>query len=243
MNPETEPVGPPTGSAAGVLLATTDRLVRERVLALADQLGLGGEYAGRGAPALVVVDLAGDDAVRFVADWRARWPDAVLAGYLAEPRPEVWVEGQRAGCDLVVNRGALVVRLRELFSAPGGVVVRRRRYPLFAADDAAGRLGLVFHADTTPVGPLAVYQVDGRLHAVGDRCPHAGATLSEGPLDGAVVTCPRHGSRFDVRTGERVRGPADADLQVFRVVEDSGQVVLLVDSGSELHAESDFDAR
>jgi nitrite reductase/ring-hydroxylating ferredoxin subunit len=60
-------------------------------------------------------------------------------------------------------------------------------------------------------------------------CPHAGATLSEGEVEGSIVTCPRHGSQFDVCTGERVRGPADEGLRTMRVVEEDGFVHLLTD--------------
>ena len=54
--------------------------------------------------------------------------------------------------------------------------------------------------------------VDGTLHSVGDRCSHEGARLSAGRLEGRVVTCPAHGSRFDVTTGKNLSGPVMADL-------------------------------
>ncbi len=41
--------------------------------------------------------------------------------------------------------------------------------------------------------------------AADDRCPHMGASLSTGSLEGTVVTCPRHGSQFDLRDGRVVR--------------------------------------
>lgn len=75
---------------------------------------------------------------------------------------------------------------------------------------------------------LAVYHVGNRFHACADRCPHAGATLSEGELEGGVVTCPRHGSQFDVTTGQRLRGPADTDIATYPTLEDGGQLYLLV---------------
>jgi nitrite reductase/ring-hydroxylating ferredoxin subunit len=43
-----------------------------------------------------------------------------------------------------------------------------------------------------------------------------------------VISCPLHGSRFDVRTGERVRGPADDALRVFPILEEGGYVYLLL---------------
>ena len=86
----------------------------------------------------------------------------------------------------------------------------------------------MYRADDSPVGPVAVYQVSGRLHAIADICPHAGSPLSGGDLDSGVVTCPAHGSRFDVCTGERVRGPADTDIATFRLVQEGGQICLLI---------------
>lgn len=49
---------------------------------------------------------------------------------------------------------------------------------------------------------------DGRLCAIAATCSHLGGPLDEGERDGDVVTCPWHGSRFDLCTGEVVSGPA-----------------------------------
>ncbi|HLF36812.1 MAG TPA: Rieske (2Fe-2S) protein, partial [Anaerolineales bacterium] len=48
-------------------------------------------------------------------------------------------------------------------------------------------------------------------------CTHEGGPLSEGDLQGTVITCPWHGSRFDVTSGKLVRGPTQRPLQTFRV--------------------------
>jgi 3-phenylpropionate/trans-cinnamate dioxygenase ferredoxin subunit len=42
-------------------------------------------------------------------------------------------------------------------------------------------------------------------YAVGNRCPHMAGDLSKGKLEGTVVTCPRHGSQFDLRDGKNIR--------------------------------------
>jgi 3-phenylpropionate/trans-cinnamate dioxygenase ferredoxin component len=52
---------------------------------------------------------------------------------------------------------------------------------------------------------LLVAKVAGRLYAADDRCPHMGASLSKGKLDGTVVICPRHHSRFDLSDGRFVQ--------------------------------------
>lgn len=186
----------------------------------------GGAWPGDQEPAVAVIDLHHPDALDQVRTWRAQWPHALLAGYLNIPDRDLWLAAQLAGCDLVANRGALVPRLRDRLV--GRADQRGRHFPLFETADAAGRLGLVFRADDTPVGPLAVYQVAGGLYAIADRCPHAGATLSSGEVESAAVTCPRHGSRFDIRTGERLRGPADTDAACYPLVQEGGQVFLLV---------------
>lgn len=48
---------------------------------------------------------------------------------------------------------------------------------------------------------VAVFNVDGRFHALDGICPHAGGPLGEGTLNGPIVTCPWHGWQFDVSTG------------------------------------------
>ena len=53
---------------------------------------------------------------------------------------------------------------------------------------------------------ILVANVGGVFYAVADHCSHEGGKLSLGTLEGSVVTCPLHGSRFDVRTGKSVSG-------------------------------------
>jgi len=49
---------------------------------------------------------------------------------------------------------------------------------------------------------VAVFRVKGRLHALQDACPHMGASLADGKIDSAGVTCRWHDRRFDLTTGE-----------------------------------------
>jgi 3-phenylpropionate/trans-cinnamate dioxygenase ferredoxin subunit len=46
--------------------------------------------------------------------------------------------------------------------------------------------------------------VDGSYYAIINKCTHAGGSLAQGVLEGNIVTCPRHGARFDVKTGKAV---------------------------------------
>ena len=52
---------------------------------------------------------------------------------------------------------------------------------------------------------ILLVRVGDSYYAVGNRCPHMGGELAAGQLEGTVVTCPLHGSRFDVRDGSVVR--------------------------------------
>jgi nitrite reductase/ring-hydroxylating ferredoxin subunit len=52
-----------------------------------------------------------------------------------------------------------------------------------------------------------VAKVNGNYYAIGNRCTHARADLSQGSLEGNVITCPKHKSKFDVTTGKVISGP------------------------------------
>lgn len=212
-----------------LLLALTRDPVAVRALEhVANERGLrlAGELEAGTSPAAIVVDLERAGALDDIARLRRRFPQTLLAAHVLTPRPDLWLEAEAVGCDLVANRGALRRRLNERLVSWTGR--EQARFALFAAAEVAGRLGCVYRTPDSPVGPLAVYRLEGRLCAAEDACPHAGAVLSEGELEDGVVTCPRHGSRFDVRTGERVRGPADEALRTFALEEAGGYVYLLV---------------
>jgi nitrite reductase/ring-hydroxylating ferredoxin subunit len=81
--------------------------------------------------------------------------------------------------------------------------------------------GLCVQVDGIDVG---LFRVDGEIHALENRCPHAGDPLSEGSLDGAVVTCASHGWRFDVRTGFRPQDPDGFPIPRFAVRVSAGDV-------------------
>lgn len=54
---------------------------------------------------------------------------------------------------------------------------------------------------------LCIANVGGKFYAIGDRCGHENASLSRGKLEGTLVICPMHSSKFDVTTGKKVAGP------------------------------------
>ena len=65
--------------------------------------------------------------------------------------------------------------------------------------------------------PVAVVNVDGSFYAFGDLCTHRQCSLAEGTLEGTTVTCPCHGSEFDVRTGAVLAPPAVQPVRSYRV--------------------------
>ncbi len=68
---------------------------------------------------------------------------------------------------------------------------------------------------------IAVYNIDGTLYAIEDVCTHDGGELASGELHGFEIECPRHGARFDVRTGAVLCPPAYEPIASFPVkVED-----------------------
>ena len=52
---------------------------------------------------------------------------------------------------------------------------------------------------------ILIASIDDKYYATDDRCPHMNGDLSQGKLEGTVVTCPRHGSQFDITNGHVVR--------------------------------------
>ena len=65
--------------------------------------------------------------------------------------------------------------------------------------------------------PVLLAKVDGRVYALDDTCVHAGCSLAGGSLSGTVVTCPCHGSQYDVRDGRVLNGPATMNEPSYEV--------------------------
>jgi nitrite reductase/ring-hydroxylating ferredoxin subunit/uncharacterized membrane protein len=74
--------------------------------------------------------------------------------------------------------------------------------------------------------PVMVIRLGGRLQAIAATCSHAGGPLEEGTLEGDIVTCPWHGSRFCVSDGRVESGPATFDQPAFQVREHGGKVAV-----------------
>jgi len=83
-----------------------------------------------------------------------------------------------------------------------------------------GEFKVVWDGDTA----IAVFNVDGELYAVEDICTHDGGELAGGEVHGFEVECPRHGARFDLRTGAVMCPPAYEPIAKFPVKVEDAQV-------------------
>lgn len=80
---------------------------------------------------------------------------------------------------------------------------------------------------------IALFRIDGDVYAIGDRCSHAEASLAEGEVFDHSVECPRHGSEFDLRTGEPGALPATQPVAVYTAEVADGDVYLTLEPVEE----------
>jgi len=78
--------------------------------------------------------------------------------------------------------------------------------------DLAPGTSKVVQADGHSIG---LFNVEGTFYAIDNTCTHRGGPLGEGQVQGNVVTCPWHGSQFDVITGQLVKGPATRPVSAY----------------------------
>jgi 3-phenylpropionate/trans-cinnamate dioxygenase ferredoxin subunit len=73
---------------------------------------------------------------------------------------------------------------------------------------------------------IALFNVDGRLYAIDDVCTHDGGPLAEGKFEGEEVECPRHGARFNVKTGAALTMPAFEPVATHEVKVEGADVLV-----------------
>jgi nitrite reductase/ring-hydroxylating ferredoxin subunit len=74
--------------------------------------------------------------------------------------------------------------------------------------------------------PILLVNLNGTYYAIGNKCTHMQCTLTNGELKGEVVQCPCHGSKFNVKTGKVVGGPAAVPEPVYEVKVEDGKVLI-----------------
>jgi 3-phenylpropionate/trans-cinnamate dioxygenase ferredoxin subunit len=73
---------------------------------------------------------------------------------------------------------------------------------------------------------VLIFNVDGRFFAIADLCSHDDGPLGDGPLSGHEIECPRHGARFDIRTGKALCLPAVTAVPSYAVTVEDGHIFL-----------------
>jgi nitrite reductase/ring-hydroxylating ferredoxin subunit len=76
---------------------------------------------------------------------------------------------------------------------------------------------------------ILLANVDGRYYATDDTCTHEDASLSTGFLQGEIVQCPLHGSRFNLCTGQVLDDPAEVNLRTYAVLLDGEDILIRLD--------------
>jgi 3-phenylpropionate/trans-cinnamate dioxygenase ferredoxin component len=71
---------------------------------------------------------------------------------------------------------------------------------------------------------IVVFNLAGGLFAIADVCSHDDGPVGDGDLEGEEVICPRHGARFDLRTGKALALPAVVDIPAYPVRVREGQI-------------------
>ena len=80
---------------------------------------------------------------------------------------------------------------------------------------------------------IIVFNIAGKIFAIGDICSHDGGPLDDGELDNFEVNCPRHGARFDVRDGKATRPPAVVAIPAYPVRQHAGIIEVGIPLGSK----------
>jgi 3-phenylpropionate/trans-cinnamate dioxygenase ferredoxin subunit len=71
---------------------------------------------------------------------------------------------------------------------------------------------------------IVLFNIAGQLFAIADVCSHDNGPLGDGDLDGHEIICPRHGARFDLRSGKALTLPAVEDIPAYPVRVAAGKI-------------------
>ena len=82
----------------------------------------------------------------------------------------------------------------------------------------------------TELGPIAVFNLDGKLYAIADICTHDGGELASGKREGDQIICPRHGARFCIRDGRALTPPAFENIETFPLRIEAGVIQMDIDN-------------
>lgn len=78
--------------------------------------------------------------------------------------------------------------------------------------------------------PALLFRVGNEYYCIEDVCTHDGQPLTDGPLIGEDIECPRHGARFNIKTGRATKMPATKGVRTFHVEAREGRIVAVLNS-------------
>jgi len=121
--------------------------------------------------------------------------------------------------------GAVTLQVGNTSAAPIAIPMPQS-VKVAALSDVApgGRLSII--VDELPA---LLLRVGDDLYCIEDVCTHDGQPLTDGPVADCAIECPRHGARFDLRTGKAIRMPATEPVRTFPVSVRNGDVFVDVD--------------
>ena len=187
---------------------------------------------GEVLPLMIVTELEQTGVLEEVVAWKTKWPTCFVALSVSQPNKELWIAAETVGADLVANRGAIprlvyerLKHLKEGIALTKKKMLQKAKPVLNHGDGLIGRL-----PDSTE-DPIVVFKWKDRVCAVRDICPHAGFSLADGNFDSesGSITCPEHGSSFQICSGERLRGPADYPLKTYRVFMEKEEIMVEIE--------------
>lgn len=73
---------------------------------------------------------------------------------------------------------------------------------------------------------IALFNIAGEFFAIADVCSHDDGSVADGELEAYEIVCPRHGARFDLRTGKALTLPAVVDIPAYPVRVEGGEVLI-----------------
>lgn len=73
---------------------------------------------------------------------------------------------------------------------------------------------------------IVIFNLAGNYYAIGDVCSHDSGPVGDGNIEGNEIICPRHGARFDIRTGSVTSLPATVDIPAYPVRIVNGMIEL-----------------
>lgn len=73
---------------------------------------------------------------------------------------------------------------------------------------------------------ILLANVNGDYYAIGNKCMHRGCMLSEGELKGETVVCPCHGSTYELKTGNFIKGPTKKPELMYELKAESNDILI-----------------